>query len=130
MLYLTKIIRRDSPMPVDAGTYEHRDIITPAFVIPNAGEVSQEVDLGGGRLVAFQWPAAFTGTATLEGRFAANGTWGTLQDTAGNALTFTFAANEIRPLDANITAGARFVRLRASTTQGAERVIPTKTLAF
>jgi hypothetical protein len=90
-----------------------------AAIIPAGGSLSAEIDLYQDSLLAFQMPAAFTGTAlTFQASATAGGTYADVYDDAGAEVSVTVAQG--RTVSASAAAAKlaplRFIKVRSGAT--------------
>ena len=95
--------------------------------ISESTTVSLAVDLGSKMILGFQMPAAFTGTAlTFQGATSLTGTYQSVKDGAGNAVSVTVAQGEYIALDPDLQTNLRalqFVKLVSGSAEAADRTI-------
>jgi hypothetical protein len=82
------------------------------------------VDVAGGILVGFFWPAAMTGTGvTITAAPTLAGTYGSVYDTTDAIVGALTKHNDAyRALDPAVFAGVRFIKFTSSGAEGADRV--------
>lgn len=105
------------------------DVLTAT--IAESGTVSDAVLLYGTTAVAFQTPAALTGTAfTFEGSIDAGATFKEIRDQLGVAVSFTVAVDGSYPMDASIFASYDQIKVVSGSAEAAERLILMKPFAL
>lgn len=93
---------------------------TATIVIATSTTVSPEVDLADYDLVGLITPATFDGTAiTFTGAIATSGTFVPVaaSNAAATAYTITTAASTLTPINPDIFAGIRFIKVVTSSAQ-------------
>lgn len=102
-------------LPLDSGF---------TVTIANGGTISPAVDLNGHGLCGIYLPAAFTGTAiTFLASDLLAGTYRTVQDGAGSALTKVVSAGVYVPLDPADFAGIRYLKIVSNAAEGGARIL-------
>lgn len=85
---------------------------------------SSEVDLRGMTLCGIHLPAAFTGTAlTFKAATASGGTFQSVVDGAGAAVSKTVAQGQYVKLDPADFAGIQFIKIVSGSSEAAERTL-------
>lgn len=93
-------------------------------VIANGGTVSDVLDMVGHTLCGIFIPAAFTGVAlTFQASPTATGTFVSVRDGAGAALTVTVAAGQYIPIDPKNFHGLRYLKIVSGSAEGAARTL-------
>ena len=92
-------------------------------VIAASGTNSTSINVTGRAFGTFQTPAALTSTSfTFQGQVGESGTWATIKDDTGTALSVTVAASGVyRIPDGCFGCGA--LRIVAGSAEAAERTI-------
>lgn len=104
------------------------EVLTATIAI--SGTVSDAVLLYGATALAFQTPAALTGTSfTFQGSIDKGTTFKTIKDTTGAAISFTVAVDGSYPMDANVFAAYDQIKIVSGSTEVAERLILIKPFA-
>ena len=92
--------------------------------IAASGTTSAEIDLSGATLCGIYIPASFTGTSiAFQASSTSGGTFVSVRDGAGSALSKTVAAGQYIKLDPADFAGVRFLKIVSGSTEGAERIL-------
>lgn len=105
------------------------DIETVTVTIANGASLSDEVDVGEGRvLVGILMPAAWTAASMTFQAGAVSGALGNLYDEYGTEVEYTVDASRYVAVDIPTFASARYVKVRSGTSgtpvsQAAERTI-------
>ena len=95
-----------------------------AATIASGQTASSAVDLAGTALVGISLPAAFTGTAlTFSAALTVDGTYQSVRDGAGNAISKTVAQGQYIPIDPALFHGVRFLKVTSGSAEGADRVV-------
>lgn len=107
-------------------------VVSPlTATIASSGTVSDAVNLWGTTAVAFQTPAALTGTAiTFQGSVDAGVTFKVIKTSAGAAVSFVVAADGVYPLDPDTFAAFDQIKIVSGSTEVAERLILVKPFAL
>ncbi len=99
--------------------------------IASSSTTSDAVKLFGTTAIAFQTPAALTGTAfTFEGSIDAGTTFKQIREQDGTAVSFVVAVDGTYPLDANLFAPYDEIKIVSGSTETAERLILIKPFAI
>lgn len=103
---------------------ESVDVLTAT--IANSGTVSDALDIGQFRLMAFQF-ATMTGTTmTFQASATEDGTYVAVYDDAGNAVSVTVTDDAVVAMTGSIAAAlapCRFIKLVSGSSEAAERTI-------
>lgn len=101
------------------------DVEFTTAVIAASGTASGAVDLGGGYMATeLQFPAAFTGaTVTFTTSNSLGGTYQTLQDKTGSAITYTVTQAKNTRLEPKDFWGVRYFKIVSASTEGSARTI-------
>lgn len=93
-------------------------------VIAASGTTSGAVDLGDRTLTTLVFPATFTGaTVTLQTAEKLTGTYQTLQDATGAAITYTVTQGKNTRIEPKDSAGIRYFKVVSASTEGSSRTI-------
>lgn len=83
---------------------------------------STEIDLTKTDIVGIYIPAAFTGTTlTFTSSFNRGGTYGSVRDFAGSAISLTVAAGQFIPINNQLFLGALYLRVVSGSSEAAAR---------
>lgn len=104
--------------------------LAAVITIANSTTVSAAVDLAGTTLHGLILPAALTGVAmTFQMSDTLAGTYVAVQNLSGASHSVTVAASKFVPVDPNIFAGIRFLKLVSGSAEAADRTIILSTRA-
>jgi hypothetical protein len=99
-------------------------------VIASGAQDSAEVDLDGLKLVAITTPGTMTGTSlSFKVATASGGTFNGLYKDDGNLYSATVAASRCTALDNTKFYGARYIKVRSGSAEGADRTLTLHLLA-
>lgn len=90
--------------------------------IASGGTISDSVDLQGLALVQVISPSAFTGTVLEFHSSHDNVTFKKIHNNSDTALSLSITADRAYNINPADFAGVRYLKLQASSTQGADRV--------
>lgn len=114
-----------------ASQLQDKAVDTLTATISISTTTSDAVLLYGCTAVAFQTPAALTGTSfTFQGSIDKGLTFKTIKDQLGATIAFTVAVDGSYPLDANIFAPYDQIKIVSGSTEVAEREILIKPFAL
>lgn len=103
-------------MPVQDSTF--------TATIANGQTASGAVDMNTHALCGMFIPSSFTGTTiTFQTALTLAGTYVSVRDGAGSALSKTVAQGQYIPLDPADFAGIRFLKIVSGSAEGGERVV-------
>jgi len=103
------------------------NLTTNNVSIANGQTVSGALDLQGLALVAFQMPAAFTGTTmTFQGSFD-DSTYQAIYNTSNTAYSITVAVSRTYAINPADFAGFRYVKFVSGSAEGGARTIVVST---
>lgn len=95
---------------------------TVTATIANGTTTSTEIDLTKTDIVGIYIPAAFTGTAiTFTSAFTSGGTFGSVRDGAGAALSLTVAQGQFVKVSPADFIGILYLKIVSGSTEGAAR---------
>lgn len=92
--------------------------------IASGATTSSEIDLSGTTLCGIYIPSAFTGTSiSFQAATASGGTFVSVRDGAGNAISKTVAPSQFIKLDPTDFVGVRYLKVVSGSTEGAARTL-------
>ena len=92
--------------------------------IASGATTSSEIDLSGTTICGIYIPSAFTGTGlTFSASTVSGGTFVSIRDGAGNAISKTIAAGQYLRLDPTDFVGVRFLQIVSNATEAAARTL-------
>lgn len=93
-------------------------------IIAASGTTSAEIDLSGTTLCGIYIPSAFTGTSiSFQAATVSGGTFVSVRDGAGNAVSKTVAPSQYIKLDPTDFVGVRYLKVVSGSTEAAARTL-------